>query len=259
MRPPIPVTTRSAMAVNGSAAKATSTCSVPMWIQGKRSARSRRSAGGRPASCTQTATDSRNDTPTVAQAIQPTGPLPRRFWSHAPPSPSTTAPASGSSGMSASHGAATGAAACSVMQSAAQPIGRVHVDGLEHLVDAEHDGEPDGRFRGGEHDDEDREHLSVVRGAGVAPERHVVDVGRVQDELDAHQDAERVAAGDDAEQPEAEDHRAQDDEVRDGQVLHQPFTSLRDTITAPISTTSSTREAISNGRMKSVRNALPTP
>jgi len=36
-----------------------------------------------------------------------------------------------------------------------------------------------------EHDDEDREHLAVDRGAAVAREGDVVDVGGVQDQLDA--------------------------------------------------------------------------
>ena len=94
--------------------------------------------------------------------------------------------------------------------------------------------------------------------AAVAREGDVVDVGRVQDELDAHQDAEGVAAREHAEEAEAEDDGAEHDEVLHPELRH-PFSSFRDTMTAPISATSSTSEAISKGRMKSVRKALPMP
>src|SRR5262245_21004059 len=141
--------------------------------------------------------------------------------------------------------------------SSAQAVGGVHVDGLEGLVDAEDDGEADGGLGSGEHDDEDREYLPVVPRPAVAAEGDVVDVGRVEDELDPHQDPEGIAASDDAEQAQAEDDGAQHHEMRDRESLHQPLISLRETVTAPMSATRRTRDAISNGRPKSVRKELP--
>src|SRR5262249_53619978 len=93
----------------------------------------------------------------------------------------------------------------------------------------------------------------------VAAEGDVVDVGRVEDELDPHQDPEGIAASDNAEQAQAENDGAQHHEMRDRESLHQPLISLRETVTAPMSATRRTRDAISNGRPKSVRKAFPTP
>src|SRR4029077_10210589 len=99
----------------------------------------------------------------------------------------------------------------------------------------------------------------VLPRAAGAPEGDVVDVGRVENQLDPHEDPQRVAAGGDAEQAETEEEGAQDHEVRDRESLHQPLISLRETVTAPMSATRSTRDAISNGSAKSVRKAFPTP
>src|SRR5262245_425069 len=255
----MPVTTSRATADSGSQANAMSTRRAPTWIQGKRSASSRCWSGGSRASSMQPADESRNEMPTVAHASQPTGPLPRRRWSHEPPSPSVSAPARGRSGIRARYGAGIGSLMRFPYGSSAQPVRRVHVDGLERLVDAEHDGEADRRPGSGEHDDEDGEDLAIVPAAAVARECDVVDVGRVHDELDAHQDAERVAARDHAEQPEAEHDGAEHDEVLDREAVHQPRSSLRETMTAPMSATRRTSEAISKGRTKSPRNAVPTP
>src|SRR5207245_4503268 len=107
-----------------------------------------------------------------------------------------------------------------------QPVRRLEVDGLEALVDAEHDGEADRRLGGGEHDDEDGEHLPVVARVRVAGEGDVVDVGRVEYQLDPHQDADRVAARDDGEQPEGEEDAPEHDEVVERERAHGPMPSL---------------------------------
>src|SRR5437870_10440270 len=52
-----------------------------------------------------------------------------------------------------------------------------------------------------------------VAAAPVARERHVVDVGGVEDQLDPHEDADRVAARDDAEEPEREEDGREHHEV----------------------------------------------
>ena len=49
----------------------------------------------------------------------------------------------------------------------------------------------------------------------VVVEGDEVHVRAVQDELDAHQDADRVAAGGDRDEPEREEQRADDEEVRE--------------------------------------------
>src|SRR6185295_16473391 len=132
--------------------------------------------------------------------------------------------------------------------SLAEAVRGLDVDRLEALVDAEHDRQADRRLGGGEHDDEDREDLSVVPPAAVTGEGHVVHVGGVQDELDAHQDPDRVPARHDGEQAEGEEDARERDEMAEGQIGHAyALTSLRDTTTAPMSAASSTIEAISKG------------
>src|SRR5439155_1507949 len=85
---------------------------------------------------------------------------------------------------------------------------------------------------------------------GLEPEEldegDVVDVGGVEDQLDHHEDADRVAARDDAEETEREEDGRQDHEVDERRPAH-PFTSLRDTTIAPMRAASSTTEATSKG------------
>ena len=95
----MPVTTRIITAESGSTPKATSTFSVPTRTHGKRSASSRRCSGASPASWKNATTESTNATATVPHASTLTGSFPKRRWSGAPPSPSTAAPASGTSGI----------------------------------------------------------------------------------------------------------------------------------------------------------------
>src|SRR5579872_4295721 len=84
---------------------------------------------------------------------------------------------------------------------AAKRFGRAHVDGAEILVNRQHYREADDRFGCRQHDDENREDLAVVAMAPVVREREVVDVRGVQDQLDAHEDADRVTAGQHAKHP----------------------------------------------------------
>src|SRR5439155_3554261 len=158
--------------------------------------------------------------------------------------------------------AGAGSARRSPRGSLPQPVRRLDVDRLEALVDAEHDGEADRGLGGGEHDDEDGEHLPVVARVRVAGEGDVVDVGRVEHQLDAHQDADRVTPRDDGEEPEGEEDAPEHDEVAERERAHggpYAFTSLRETTMAPTRAASRTSEAISNGSAYWRRNAFPIP
>src|SRR5207245_11726862 len=97
-----------------------------------------------------------------------------------------------------------------------------------------------------EHDTQHREDRAVVTAPPVVRERHVVDVGGVEDQLDPHEDADRVAARDNAEEPEREEDGREHHEVGEREPAH-PFTSLRDTTIAPMRAASSTTEATSKG------------
>src|ERR1700682_1391549 len=68
--------------------------------------------------------------------------------------------------------------------SAAKCLRRLHVDGLKGLIDAEHDRETDRRLGSRQHDHEDGEHLTVIASRRVARERQVIDVRRVEHQLD---------------------------------------------------------------------------
>src|SRR5579862_9332289 len=140
----------------------------------------------------------------------------------------------------------------------AQRLCCLHVDGLEGLIDAQHDGQADGGFGRRQHDHKDGEHLAVVAAGAVARERQVVDVRRVQDQLDAHQNADGIAPRQHAVQPEHEDDQA-DDQVVGQPDAHSSVSSFRDNTTAPISAANNTTDASSKGRRYSPRKLLPIP
>src|SRR6266446_4948761 len=98
----------------------------------------------------------------------------------------------------------------------AEQVGLPHVDGAEGLVDGEHDGEPDGRLGRGQHDHEDREHLpgDLSWALHVMIEGDEVHVGGVEDQLDAHEDPDRIAPGDHRHHAEREQRGSNDQEVR---------------------------------------------
>src|SRR4051812_8452337 len=101
-----------------------------------------------------------------------------------------------------------------VMRSLAEEVRLLDIDGPEGLVDGEDDGEPDGGLGRRQHDHEDREHLpgELPRPFDEMVEGDEVHVGRVEDELDPHEDADRVPAGDYGDHAEREERRA-DEEV----------------------------------------------
>src|SRR5437868_15234767 len=104
----------------------------------------------------------------------------------------------------------------------AEQVGFLHVDGAEGLVDGEHDGEPDGRLGRGQHDHEDREHLSgdLSRALHVMIEGDEVHVGGIEDQLDAHEDPDRVAPGDHSHHPERAQRRADAAEPAQAEARH---------------------------------------
>src|ERR1700720_245605 len=93
-------------------------------------------------------------------------------------------------------------------------------------------------------DDENGENLAIDR-PEVARERDKIDVHRVQDQLDGHEDDNHVAAGKHSDYADGEERKAED-EIRFCR-NHQTF--LLAITTAPIMATSSRTEAISNGSM----------
>src|SRR3954469_5460103 len=153
-----------------------------------------------------------------------------------------------------------------VMRSFAEEVRLLRVDGAEGLVDGEEDGEPGGRLCRRQHDHEDGEDLpgEPPRSFDEMVEGDEVHVGGIQDELDAHEDADRVPAGDDRDHPEGEERRADDEEVGQADAAHRTVSlvsliSLRAITTAPTSAARRTTEANSNGKRYSVRKATPRP
>src|SRR4029450_11583969 len=89
---------------------------------------------------------------------------------------------------------------------------------------------------------------------GVAREGDQVDVGRVEDQLDAHQHVHGIAAREQAEHAEREQARRQHEVVLEADTA---LLRRRTIMAAPISATSSSTEAASNGSRYSRRNSRP--
>src|SRR5215469_16268830 len=145
-------------------------------------------------------------------------------WPHLlvrrPPSSSTAAPASGNTSSShaarctpaAARGTSVGTAAARAAEAARMPVtasplvlqqGRVvHRRGPAGTEHRHQDRQPDDYLRGGDHHHEERDHLAVEL-AVHARESDERQVDRVQHELDAHEDDQRVAAD---EHPDRADH-----------------------------------------------------
>src|SRR6266478_5920916 len=149
----------------------------------------------------------------------------------------------------------------------AQQVGFLDVDGVEGLVDGQHDGEADGCLGRRQHDHEDGEDLAgdLPRPFHEVVEGDEVHVGGVEDQLDAHQDPHRVPPGDHRHHPQREQGGAHDEEMREADAGSHSSTvsrcsliSLRAMITAPTSAARSTTDATSKGRRKSVRKAVPS-
>ena len=89
----------------------------------------------------------------------------------------------------------------------------VEVDAVQVAVDEQHDGEADADLGGGDGDHEQREHLADRRAVVERAERDEVDVHRVEDQLDRHQHEHRVLAGEHAVDADAEQERAEQEEL----------------------------------------------
>src|SRR5215471_1959864 len=145
-------------------------------------------------------------------------------WPHLlvrrPPSSSTAAPASGNTSSShaarctptAGRGTSVGTVAARAATATRvfvtptplvlQQVRVVHRRGPAGTEDRHQDRQPDDHFRGGDHHHEERGHLAVHL-AVHARETDERQVDRVQHELDAHEDDQRVAAD---EHPDRADH-----------------------------------------------------
>src|SRR5206468_5878217 len=169
--------------------------------------------------------------------------------SHLPAKPQTAAPIRGSSGTRCSQVTST------LRLLELQRVELVDVDGSAAAEDGDDDGQSDGSLGSGRGDDE--EHRRVpgeeashrrVRHQRKARERQEREVDRVEHQLDAHQDDDRVAPQDHAGGAEGEQQRGQDEVVL-GLVgveeVHQIFTLA--TTTAATTATSNRSEVISNG------------
>src|SRR5713101_2623335 len=238
---------------SGSSAKERSTFKEPLCHIVQRWFSKKRSCAGR-ANMVQKATSATPQDAIIAPMAW-LARLPYRFCSRAPKARLSAAPSSGKKGMSHSQEISIACATASeLMSSLAQEVGLFHVDGVERLVDGEHDGEPHRRLGRRQHDHEDAEDLpgQLRRPLDEVVEGDEVHVRGVQDQLHAHQDADRVPPGDHRDHAEREEDGAHDEEMGQPDGGHDDTSevsliSLRAITTAPISAASSTTEAISNG------------
>ena len=77
-------------------------------------------------------------------------------------------------------------------------------------VEGQHDGQGHRHLGRRDHDHEDREDLALQLARAEAREGHQVEVGRVQDQLDAHEHVHGVAPGEHAEDAQREERRGDD-------------------------------------------------
>src|SRR5438046_595589 len=223
----MPVTTSSISPASGSSRNPQVTWSSPMpsrvasgicGIQSATFTSYARDSAGRPSSC-QKATSERPS----ASVIVPTATAPAALRENArtPTTPLIAAPIPGNSGINQMYRITPYAVGLAGRAGLAGLAGRkgplclcdppdlpglpglprlpphqihlVDVHGLFVAIERENDPEADGGLGGGDRDHEDREHLSdrvlLLRGEG-----NQVDVHRVQDQLDRHEDDDDVAA-----------------------------------------------------------------
>src|SRR5712671_2107206 len=241
---------------SGSSAKERSTFKEPLCHIVQRRSSKKRSCAGL-ANMVQKATSATTQDAIIApMAMAWLARLPYRFCSRAPKARLSAAPSSGKKGMSHSQEISIACATASeLMSSLAQEVGLFHVDGVEGLVDGQHDGEPHRRLGRRQHDHEDAEDLpgQLPRPLHEVVEGDEVHVGGVEDQLHPHQDADRVAPRDHRDHAEREEDRADDEEMgqadggRHRTVSLVSLISLRAITTEPISAASRTTEAISKG------------
>src|SRR5262245_23578010 len=222
MRVPTMVMMSAMVALSGSIANAMSKRAAPIETIGNASECRLRAPSGSAASMMQKITESRAAPQITPIANVCTADLPTRSCSSLPNRPLMTAPTNGKSGIS--HIGPVSVTLCRTTVSSCMPglllqrRGFVGVDGAELAEDREHDGERDGGLGRRQHDDEDREHLAAHPARHVVCERDIVDVGRIEHQLDAHQDRHRVAARRHGEHAEREHDRAQHQKMGEADV-----------------------------------------
>ena len=92
-------------------------------------------------------------------------------------------------------------------------------------VERNNDGESDGHFGSSDGDDEEHEHLGIVVGETCltdpkSRERHERQVGRVEHELEAHENGDDVATQHDPSEPDGEEKSAGEEVVVEGERVH---------------------------------------
>src|ERR1051325_2449727 len=117
------------------------------------------------------------------------------------------------------------------------------------VVDIEHDRQRDRRLGRRKDDHEHRDRLPVEIQSAETGEGYKINVGGVQDQLDSHQHHDRVAPGDDPDETQGEEDRAEQEVMVEAGMDSQFRTtlSLRAMSAAPIRATSNAMEATSNG------------
>src|SRR5256885_9954812 len=188
-----------------------------------------RSSAGSPTRRTTAATDTANDRTIAPQAIAPATPLLTRR----PKLALSRNPTSGNSGISSS------------MRSPLQTRERVGIERLAMAEQADHDGESDRGFSGGDGHDEEHDDLPVG-GAERTAERDEAEVHRVQHDLDRQENRDHVAPHEHTGGADGEQNRRQD------QIIVQPRrhgfdVSLLARSTAPTLATRIRSEGTSNG------------
>src|SRR6266849_4481889 len=133
------------------------------------------------------------------------------------------------------------------MRLSTQSLSRANINRFEILINGQHYREPDHRLGGRQHDHENCENLSVVLAAAVEREREIVNVRRIENQLDAHQDSNRVAPGQNREKSQRKDDEAQDQKMIQCDSAAHPdsplpysFASWREITIAPINAASKT-------------------
>src|SRR5689334_23773127 len=198
MRKPTPVTTSTITADNGSSRNDTSARNSPTRIHVYAVSTSTRADSGRDASVSTARSANTNAAPTAPHASHA---VPRRP-SRSPSSRFSATAASGRAGTIHRRGRVTR------RPSSLQQVDLVHEHGLAQTEQVHDDGEPDRHFRRGHGHHEEHEHLAVHR-VHRARERDEREVRGVQHQLDGHEDDERVAPDEHADDADPEQHGAQ--------------------------------------------------
>ena len=78
---------------------------------------------------------------------------------------------------------------------------------MKELENGQNNGQANGRLSRSQHNDKDRIDLTIHVSSTEMGEGYVVNVGTVQDQLDAHEDSDRIAPGEDSVKAEGEKNR----------------------------------------------------